>query len=167
MVQYGIVKTIVGAFGFVAREKRLLATYLPEAEPQIRRRIRERWPDATENACLLPRFRQKVASYYAGKRTAFDEEADLSDQPPFRRMVLEQCRQIPYGKTASYQDLARAAGNPKAARAVGSTMAHNPLPLVVPCHRVLRADGTFGGFSSRSGVSEKKKMLSLEGALAV
>ncbi len=59
MVQYGIVKTDVGAFGFVAREKRLLATYLPEAEPQIRRRIRKRWPDATENTRLLPRFRQK------------------------------------------------------------------------------------------------------------
>ena len=167
MLQYGIVKTDTGAFGFVAREKRLLATYLPEAEPRMRRRIRERWPDATENTRLLPRFRQKVASYYAGKRTAFDEEADFSDQPPFRRMVLERCRQIPYGKTASYQDLARAAGNPKAARAVGSTMAHNPLPLVVPCHRVLRADGTFGGFSSPNGVREKKKMLSLEGALAV
>ena len=163
MVQYGIVKTNVGSFGFVARENKLLATFLPEAETRIRRRIREQWPDATEDTRLLPRFRQKVAGYYAGKRTAFDEEADLSDQPPFRRTVLMQCRRIPYGKTASYQDLARAAGNPKAARAVGSTMAHNPLPLVVPCHRVLRADGTFGGFSSPKGVKEKKKMLSLEG----
>ena len=66
--------------------------------------------------------------------------------------------------TASYADLAGAAGNPAAVRAAGGAMAHNPLPLVIPCHRVLRSDGSIGGFSSTEGVRQKRRLLALEGA---
>jgi len=166
-MEFAIVDTKAGSFGFVAHDRQLVATYLPDKKDRVKKRVRREWPDAKENSSLMPGFRKRVSDYFSGKQTSFDVRLDLSDVPPFRRKVLEQCRRIPYGKTASYQDLARAAGNVNAARAVGSAMAHNPLPLVVPCHRVLRADGSIGGFSSPSGVAEKKRMLRLEGCDAL
>ncbi len=161
-MQYSILETTRGSFGFVARGGRLVATFLPHPRGNVRRAIAKAHPDAVEAPALLPRFRRQVAAYFAGKPTKFAVEVDLADVPPFRRQVLEACQRIPYGKTASYGDLARAAGKPGAARAVGGAMAGNPLPLVIPCHRVLRSDGTLGGFSSPDGVKEKKRLLVLE-----
>ena len=106
-----------------------------------------------------------MTDYFAGKPTKFAVDIDFTDHPPFREAVLRACRRIPYGKTASYADLARAVGKPRAARAVGTAMAHNPVPLVIPCHRVVRSDGSLGGFSTPRGVKEKKRLLLLEGAL--
>jgi len=163
MLQYRLVDAGWGSFGFVVREKRLIATSLPAPKASIRRRISQRWPDAVEGPALLPRFCKQVMDYFSGRHIRFAVDVDLSDLPPFFRAVLEQCRRIPYGELASYQDLARAAGRPTAVRAVGGAMAHNPLPLVVPCHRVVRADGTIGGFSSPNGVAEKLRLLRLEG----
>lgn len=166
-MEFATVDTKVGSFAFVARDTHLVATYLPDKKDRVKKRVRSEWPDANENPSLMPAFRKRVSDYFSGQQTSFDERLDLSDVPPFRRRVLEQCQRIPYGKTASYRDLARAVGNANAARAVGTAMAHNPLPLVVPCHRVLRSDGSIGGFSSPSGVAEKKRMLRLEGCDAL
>ncbi|MGD2107942.1 MAG: methylated-DNA--[protein]-cysteine S-methyltransferase [Phycisphaerae bacterium] len=162
-MQYAIIKTDWGPFGFVARKGRLVATFLSRGETTIRRTIGERYPEATESRELLPGFQDEVKAYFAGQRRRFSIGLELSEQTPFRQAVLDACRRIPYGKTATYADLARAAGRPGAARAVGSTMANNPLPLVVPCHRVVRADGSLGGFSSPNGVKEKRRLLALEG----
>lgn len=164
-MNYTIFDTAWGCFGFVARGKRLVATFLPQQAGLLHPRMREEWPDAVENCDAFPGFRRQVINYFDGKPTKFVVDADLSDVPPFRRLVLDACRGIPYGKTASYADLARAAGNPGAARAAGGAMAHNPLPLVIPCHRVLRSDGSLGGFSSPRGIKEKERLLRLENAI--
>ncbi len=163
-MHFAIINTEWGAFGVVARDHRLVATYLPMPESKLRRAIARDHPEAVESKGLLPVFRRQVVDYFSGNRVRFSVSLDLDDMPPFRAEVLRQCRKTPYGQTASYGDLAGAAGNPGAARAVGSAMAHNPLPLVVPCHRVLRSDGTIGGFSSPEGVSQKRRLLELEGA---
>ncbi len=165
MEAYALVRTEFGAFGFVARDNRIVATYLPGPKPGIVRRIAQDHPEAERRPRLLPRFQRKIERYFNGETVRFDESLELSDQPPFRRKVLEQCRRIPYGTTASYGDLARAAGSPGAARAVGSAMAHNSLPLLIPCHRVLCANGSIGGFSSPDGVRQKEQMLRLEGTI--
>lgn len=165
MEAYALVTTEFGAFGFVARDNRIVSTYLPGPKTKIARRIARDHPEATKRPGLLPRFQKKVGRYFNGETVRFDESLDLSDQPPFRRKVLEQCRRIPYGTTASYGDLARAAGSPGAARAVGSAMAHNSFPLLIPCHRVLCANGSIGGFSSPEGVRQKEQMLRLEGTI--
>lgn len=162
-MEYAIVKTGWGPFGLVVRTGKLVATFFSRGETSIRRTVAKQFPDATEAEDLLPRFQEQVVAYFAGKPTRFAVNVDLADQTPFRQAVLEACRRIPYGKTASYADLARAAGNPGAARAVGGTMAINPIPLVIPCHRVVRSDGTAGGFSSPRGVVEKQRLLALEG----
>lgn len=164
-MHYRILDTPWGAFGIVCRGQRLLATHLPAPRSYLTRRIKRDWPAAVETDDLLPGFARQVVDYFDGATPRFRVDLDLSDHTPFRQTVFEQCRRIPYGQTASYADLARAAGRPGAARAVGSTMANNPLPLVVPCHRVLRSDGTIGGFSSPEGVRQKERLLRLEDAL--
>lgn len=141
----------------------LIRLFLPEVESKLRRRISSECPIAVERSNLLPIFQAQLIRYFKGEPVCFRVKFDLSRITNFRRQVLAACVRIPYGQTASYQDLARAAGNEAATRAVGSTMACNPLPLVIPCHRVLRADGTIGGFSSPAGVDQKIRLLQLEG----
>lgn len=89
---------------------------------------------------------------------------DLDDCTEFQRRVLQQCRRIPYGRTLGYRELAECAGSPRAARAVGGVMARNPIPLFVPCHRVLAAGGLLGGFSAPQGLDMKRRLLALEAA---
>ncbi len=163
-MKFGIVKTSRGAFGFVARGNALVAAFLPELEGSLRRKVKAQYPDAVEDAGCLPSLRRQVADYYAGTPTRFTTPVDLEGVPPFRAAVLRLCHEVAYGETVSYADLAAALGKPKAARAVGGAMATNPIPLVIPCHRVLRSDGSLGGFSSPCGVEEKRRMLEMEKA---
>jgi methylated-DNA-[protein]-cysteine S-methyltransferase len=102
----------------------------------------------------------QLDEYFAGRRAAFDVALDFRLSAGFRRTVLEQLRRIGYGKTASYAEVAARAGNPKAVRAVGTACALNPLPLVVPCHRVVRSDGAAGNY--RGGAQAKLALLALE-----
>ncbi len=164
-MEYAIFDTAWGGFGFVARGRRLVATFLPQRKQSIRRAISVRWPDAVEASDLLPRFRRQVIAYFAGRPVRFMVDLDLTGVPPFGQAVLKACHRIPYGKTATYADLAVAVVRSGAARAVGGVMARNPLPLVIPCHRVLRSDGSLGGFSTPNGVKDKERLLRLEHAL--
>ena len=161
-MKYGLIDTAWGHFGYVARGCRLVTTFLPRRGRLIERAIRTQFPGVGRERRLLSSFCRDVSAYFAGEPVGFSVEVDLGDLSPFRQSVLEACRQIPYGKTASYGDVARAAGAPGAARAVGGTMANNPLPLVIPCHRVLCSDGSIGGFSSPDGVKQKMRLLLLE-----
>lgn len=104
-----------------------------------------------------------IEAYLSGKEVDLsDIPVDLSQQPPFRRRVQEACRRIPYGATMTYAELAKRAGQPAAVRAVGSAMSHNPIPLLIPCHRVVRSDGSVGGFSAPQGVCLKEQLLAME-----
>jgi len=125
--------------------------------------VARRWPGAARSDDLLPALQAAVVKYFRGERVAFRARLYLEGVSTFGRSVLEACSRIPYGKTATYQDLARAAGSPAASRAVGSLMAANRCPLIIPCHRVIRSDGTLGGFSSPEGVAQKKRLLMMEG----
>lgn len=103
---------------------------------------------------------RQMEEYFDRRRRHFDLPLDMSLSHGFRRTVLGHLGDIAYGATASYSSVAAAAGNPKAVRAVGSACATNPLPLVLPCHRVVRSDGTLGGYGG--GISVKEALLSLE-----
>lgn len=166
-MRYAIVETTWGSFGYVERAGKLLATQLSGTPAQIRRIFRKRFPDAQEGRNLLPGFERDVRAYFDGDAVAFDVPLDLTGVTSFRQRVLKACAAIPYGETVSYADLARRVNAPGAARAVGGAMAANPLPLVIPCHRVLRSDGALGGFSAPQGVSLKKRMLNMEAETAL
>jgi methylated-DNA-[protein]-cysteine S-methyltransferase len=105
---------------------------------------------------------RQLEEYFAGRRHHFDLPLDLSLSSGFRRRVLGYLPGIAYGQTASYQVVASAVDNPRAVRAVGSACATNPLPLVIPCHRVIRSDGLIGSY--RGGADTKRLLLELEGA---
>jgi methylated-DNA-[protein]-cysteine S-methyltransferase len=105
---------------------------------------------------------RELDEYFAGSRRGFDVPLDFSLSRGFRLTVLEHLPHIAYGSTESYAQVALAAGNPKAVRAVGTACASNPLPVVVPCHRVVRSDGSFGGYLG--GPEAKRRLLELEAA---
>lgn len=105
---------------------------------------------------------RQLDEYFAGRRRDFEVLVDLRLAHGFRRAVLDHLRAIPYGGTRSYAAVASAAGHPKAVRAVGSACSHNPLPIVVPCHRVVRSDGTIGNY--RGGTQAKQTLLAMEAA---
>jgi methylated-DNA-[protein]-cysteine S-methyltransferase len=114
-------------------------------------------------AMHLKAARVAIESYLSGKARSFNLSLDLEGQPRFRQKVWEVLQSIPYGRVRSYGWVARKIGKPKAARAVGGACGANPVPLLVPCHRVIAGDGSLGGFSGGLGV--KKRLLRLEGTI--
>ncbi len=122
----------------------------------------ERWAGARarRSPARLAAASREMHEYFAGAREHFDIPLDRRLSRGFRRRALDRLLEIPYGSTASYGQVASAVGNPGAARAVGTACATNPLPVVVPCHRVVRADGSLGEYGG--GVAAKRTLLDLE-----
>jgi methylated-DNA-[protein]-cysteine S-methyltransferase len=110
----------------------------------------------------LDDVRRELDEYFEGKRRAFDLPIDLR-VAPFHADVLRELALVPYGRTETYGALARAAGKPKAARAVGTVMNRNPIPIVLPCHRIVGANGALTGYAG--GLDVKRALLRLEGAM--
>lgn len=107
----------------------------------------------------------QLAEYFAGCRRQFDLAMDLSSLSAFERDVLAAVAQIPPGQTLTYGEVARAVGKPAASQAVGQALGRNPVPIVIPCHRVIAGGGRIGGYSGRGGVETKQALLRLEGGL--
>ena len=112
---------------------------------------------------LIHQMTTLLAEYLAGHPVDFsDVPVDLSRCSPFTRRVLEACRSIPYGETRSYKQLAECVGEPRASRAVGQALARNPVPLIIPCHRVISTSGKLCGFTARGGTAIKARLLAWE-----
>jgi len=159
--------TRLGACGIAWSERGVTRVQLPERNPgATERRLRGRPADGGAGKPPAP-VRQAIAMlerYFAGERVDFANVAlDLGGVGPFHRKVYDATRSLGWGETASYGDLARQAGSPGAARAVGQAMGHNPVPIIIPCHRVLAAGRKIGGFSAYGGAVTKERLLALEG----
>ncbi|HLE22744.1 MAG TPA: methylated-DNA--[protein]-cysteine S-methyltransferase [Anaerolineales bacterium] len=128
---------------------------------RVGRRLRSTPVRSTERTVAV---RRELDEYLRGRRTSFSVPVDLRHVTPFQRSVLEAARSVPRGQVASYGDIGRRIGKPGAARAVGQALGSNPVPIVVPCHRVLASDGSLGGYSGRGGLRTKRRLLALEGA---
>lgn len=126
------------------------------------RRGRDKTTESTPGRIghLLRQARKELTEYLAGDRTFFTVPADLSQVPDFDRAALQIALEIPYGEVRTYKWIAEQLGKPDAARAVGGAMAANPVPLIVPCHRVVKTDGGLGGYSF--GLIRKEALLNLE-----
>ena len=163
-VAYRIVDSPVGALLVAATELGLVrVAFAVEDHDAVLQHLADR---VSPRILLAPGRLDVVAheldEYFAGARTAFDVPLDWRLSAGFRSTVLHHLPEIAYGRTASYATVAQLAGNPKAVRAVGSACATNPLPVVVPCHRVVRSDGAMGGYLG--GVEAKRTLLTLEAA---
>jgi len=125
----------------------LYVEHIEEAEPEAR------WH--------LQRAATELNEYFAGNRARFDVPLDWGGMAPFQRAVLEATVTVPFGHVDSYAGIARRIGNPKATRAVGNALGRNPIPVIVPCHRVIRSDASLGGYTGGLGI--KQRLLHLEG----
>lgn len=151
--------------GFVAVcEGKVFAVEFCPTEKEFLERLKERFGVESENdpRSMAPILHQ-LEEYFSGRRKSFDVEVEPLDGTPFERRVWKRLSEIPWGETRSYGELARMAGSPGAARAVGRAMARNPVSVILPCHRVIRSDGKAGGFGL--GTPAKEKLLRLENAL--
>lgn len=165
-VRYVVEDTAVGRMLLAARtDGTLTASVFTDDDMQVElaldRLARHVSPRVLRGGGVLDGIRRQLAEYLDGRRRRFDVRIDLALATPFQREVLAALPgHAPYGRTASYGGLARAVGRPAAARAVGGALNHNPLCVVVPCHRVVAADGALTGYAG--GLDAKRRLLALE-----
>jgi methylated-DNA-[protein]-cysteine S-methyltransferase len=154
----GRVLVAVGDAGLVrVRFRQSEAAFVAELERQLGvRAVRS----TSRTAAVMAQLR----AYFAGRRRRFEVPVDLSHVTPFVRRVLTATMQVPAGNLVSYGDIARRIGQPKGSRAVGQALGRNPIPIVIPCHRVIAAGGRIGGYTG--GLAIKRRLLRLEGVLA-
>ena len=166
--EFTLFDTAIGPCGIVWSANGICGVQLPEGDRQkTLARLRRRFPNAVEVA-PPPQVQGVVADIVAlldGERRDFAMASlDLDGVSEFNRKVYAAALKIPSGKTRTYGELAAAIGEPGAARAVGKALGENPVPVIVPCHRILAADGKTGGFSAPGGVDTKLRILTIEGA---
>jgi methylated-DNA-[protein]-cysteine S-methyltransferase len=163
-VAYRVFDSPVGPLLLAATEQGLVrVAYAREDHDAVLQALADKIsPRILQAPARLDPAARELEEYFAGRRHAFDLPLDWRLSAGFRRTVLEHLAEIGYGHTASYAAVARLAGNPKAVRAVGTACATNPMPVVVPCHRVVRSDGSIGGYLG--GANAKQTLLTLEAA---
>ena len=158
---YYIFNTTAGYSGILASTAGLLRTTLPQPSDVT---IRQMFGNSIDYTTWSPDFFQDITArlqaYFKGHKVTFADRLDMSGATPWQRQVWQSTRLIPYGETRSYKWLAEQTGKPAAARAVGQALGRNPLPVIIPCHRVLAGNGHLGGFSG--GTATKEWLLSLE-----
>jgi methylated-DNA-[protein]-cysteine S-methyltransferase len=163
-VAYDLTETPVGTLLVGATEQGLCRiSFRPDAEHEREQLARAFGPRVLRSSKSLARVRLELDEYFEGHRHAFDLELDLRTVPTFHLTVLSELAHVPYGEVTTYGTLAARVGHPHAARAVGTVMNRNPIPIVLPCHRVIGANGKLVGYGG--GLDVKEKLLRLEGAI--
>jgi methylated-DNA-[protein]-cysteine S-methyltransferase len=161
-VGYDVVDSPVGPLLVAASERGLVRiSFDPDPERQLSRLARLGGQRVLRAPLAVDEARRELDDYFAGRRRVFDLSLDLRGTTEFSVRVLRELARVPYGRTSTYGDLARRAGRPAAARAVGMVMNRNPLPIVLPCHRILGASGDLVGYGG--GLHVKEALLRLEG----
>lgn len=165
-LKYITFDTDMGWMGILASARGLTHTTLPQPSAQeARQLLGNRVNRATWSPHLFYNLTRRLKAYFSGHKAVFPDELDLSVASTFQHQVWQITRLIPYGKTRSYLWVAEQIGRPGAARAVGQALATNPLPVIIPCHRVTASSGKPGGYSG--GVKMKRYLLNLEAPAAV
>jgi methylated-DNA-[protein]-cysteine S-methyltransferase len=164
LVRWDVVQSPLGPLYLAAGEQGLhrlafglsQADFVRQLDPLAR---------AERDPAALAAIVAQLQEYFSGARREFELELDLSRSTPFQRRVLQAANRIPWGAVWTYGQVARDIGKPGASRAVGQALGRNPVPIVIPCHRVVAGDGGLGGYSGGGGLESKKWLLRREGAL--
>jgi methylated-DNA-[protein]-cysteine S-methyltransferase len=164
-VSYGTVESPFGQLLAATTRRGLVRLAFPEEDVDdvLERLARAVSPRIVETPRALDGARRELDEYFSGGRRGFELKLDRALIGPFSRRVLGATARIPYGRVLSYQDVAARAGSPRGSRAAGNALGSNPIPIVIPCHRVLRTGGALGGYGG--GLERKRWLLQLEGAL--
>ena len=160
---FDVVETPIGELLVGATDLGLAAiSYETDPDEGLDRLARIAGPRVLRSPRSIDAARRELDQYFAGRRRAFDLALDLRALPPFTISVLDELSRVPYGETTTYGALARRVGHPKAARAVGTVMHRNRIPIVLPCHRVVGSTGDLTGYAG--GLGRKRRLLELESA---
>jgi methylated-DNA-[protein]-cysteine S-methyltransferase len=164
-VSYAPVDSPFGSLLAAATKRGLVRLAFPEEDVDsvLERLARRISPRIVESSAPLEPVRRELDGYFSGSRRSFELPLDWSLIGPFGRKVLHATSEIPYGGYLSYAEVAAEAGSPRGSRAAGNALGSNPIPIVIPCHRVLRTGGGLGGYGG--GLDRKRYLLELEGAL--
>jgi methylated-DNA-[protein]-cysteine S-methyltransferase len=164
-ISYAPVDSPFGTLHAATTKRGLVRVAFPEesVESVLERLAQRLSPRIVEAPASLDPVKRELDEYFAGRRRAFDIPLDWSLIGPFGARVLHVTSEIPYGGVLSYTEVATEAGSPRGSRAAGNALGANPIPIVIPCHRVLRAGGALGGYGG--GLDRKRYLLELEGAL--
>jgi len=141
MMQFAILKTDLGSFGILVNKSILLKVILPNKVKSISIEI----TNPESYSPLMHNVIEQLNQYFMGIRKQFDIDLRLK-MPPFYKKVLKEVSEIPYGQTSSYKNIARKLNNPRAYRAVANANAANPIPIIIPCHRVIQSNGSLGNY---------------------
>lgn len=163
-MQYSIFKTRWGWFGLAGDEAGLWRACLPLVDKDaVQSYLLADIETPVCSADVFAECRAKVKGYFEGVHVDFSRvPVNVLTFGTFAQVVLKTLHRVPYGKRLTYSELASSAGRPRAIRAAANAVAANPLPLIIPCHRILRKDGSLGGFTAPGGVATKKRLLDLE-----
>lgn len=162
-IRFSTVDTPFGKMGIAVSSKGLCRILFPEETPfgpALKKDFAKESIIKDDKACKD--IRKQIQEYFSGKRTDFELVLDIHTSP-FYKKALKAVYSVPFGKTASYKEIAEKAGNPKAVRAAGSANANNPIPIVIPCHRVINTNGGLGGYGGN--LQRKGFLLEMEGSL--
>ena len=160
--KYAVFSTNWGYCGIAGTRQGLVRTHLPAPDAgQVSARLLESLGRAEADKDFLTGVQELIAAYFEGDRVDFTDgvPVQLEHLSGLTLSVLTACRLVEFGRTTTYGKLAESLGRPNAARAVGNALAANPLPLIIPCHRVIRSDGEMGGFSAPGGTVLKGRLL--------
>lgn len=161
---YTVFNSSIGRLGLAATEKGICRLEFNASEPRFRVELKKQWGMEPERRPeRLKRVIRELKKYLTGKPVRFHARFDFNDATPFQKRVWLATLGIPFGKTKTYQEIARAIGKPRAFRAVGQALGMNPVPIIVPCHRVIGSNGDLVGFGGGIKLKKlKKNLLSLE-----
>ena len=164
LIQWGEMSSPLGPLFAAVNERGLCALDFGRKESEFLQRFDNR-TRLEKNSKAVQRVLAQLREYFAGDRSSFNLPVDISQLTPFQRSVLDIACRIAPGQVWTYHRVAEELGRPRSSRPVGGALARNPIPIVIPCHRVVASDGTLGGYSGGSGLKAKRWLLRLEGAL--
>ncbi len=161
-IYYTTLSTPIGRVFAAAGDRGLVRVSFRRPEPTFVAELKQHLrADVVKSETHMAKVATQLRQYFAGRRARVDVPVDLRAVTPFQRQVLTATRRVPPGRVVSYGEIARRIGKPKASRAVGQALGHNPIPIVIPCHRVVAGGGKLGGYTG--GLAIKKRLLAIEG----
>jgi O-6-methylguanine DNA methyltransferase len=170
LLSCAVFNTAMGWCGLIMAQGKVRRLFIGfAAAHQLKRHIRNAIGDDVcfKHSAAMKMIMQKLRRYCSGKKVSLSRvPLDWRSLTPFQQKVLRAAARIPYGSVDTYGGLARKIGSPRSARAVGNALAHNPFPLLIPCHRIIKGDGSIGGFSAANGIKLKRRILFIEEAVA-
>lgn len=162
LVKYAFFESQIGTISLASRNKKIIALDIQSKNVyEVKKHLSSLYPDGHESELSFKTIKLLLHRYLKGKKVDFDVDIDISGESQFTQKVLRELKKIPYGEVRSYLWIGKQVGHVMGARAVGQAVKRNPIPIIIPCHRVIREDGSLGGFSL--GIEIKKRLLAIEG----